>query len=121
MIGQSDLALRHADHALDELKTGSIYGFGTVAQVHLTRTAAHIRAGHIDGAAEAARPVLDLPPERRLATLTDRLKPLASALNGPALRSSTVAAPLRTEIAEYCTTARTRRHELTSSSTESDE
>ncbi len=120
LAGRTDLALSEANRALDQLNSSGIYGFGTVAQLHLTRTAAHVRAGQIDGAAEAARPVLDLPPERRLATLTERLKPLTRVLDRPALRGSTLAGSLRTEIAEYCTAASPTPRELTSSSTESD-
>lgn len=101
-LGETAAALDEAERALTEFDADPRYGFGTVAQVHLTRVFAHVARGELDGAAAAARPVLDLPPPRRLATLTERLRPLAAALGRPALRSSTVAAPLRAEITEFC-------------------
>ena len=114
LAGQTDLALAEADRALNELMANSTYGFGTVAQLHLTRTTAYIQAGQIDGATEAVRPVLSLPPEQRLSTLTERLRPLASVLKRPALRGSAVARSLSTEIVDYCADAVSpSRHELT--------
>lgn len=97
-------AIAATDTALAVFEVDGGYGFGTVAQVHIARTLTYADAGDLDGAAAAVRPVLDLPPERRLATLTGRLKPLAHALGAPALRSSTVAAPLRQELIEFCRT-----------------
>lgn len=101
-LGAPAGALAEADRALSEFAADGGYGFGTVAQVHVTRVLAHVAAGDVDGAALASRPVLDLPAPRRLATLTERLRPLAQVLGRPSLRSSTVGAPLRAEIMEFC-------------------
>lgn len=91
-----------ADAALAVFARDPAYGFGTVAQTHVTKTLAYANAGDLDAAAVAARPVLDLPPERRLATVKDRLRPLARALTAPSLNTSRVAAPLREEITAFC-------------------
>lgn len=81
---------------------GPVVAFGSIAQLHITRAMALKGGGDLDGAASALRPVLDLPPGKRLATITGRLRTLAADLDAAATRSSRVAAPLREEIAEYC-------------------
>jgi len=91
-----------ADAALAVFANDRSYGFGTVAQTHLTKVLAYANAGDLDAAAAAARPLLDLPPDRRLTTLTDRLWPLARALAAPSMATSSVAAPLREEITAFC-------------------
>lgn len=101
-LGDPRRALVEADRALAEFDADGGYGFGTVAQVNVTRVFAHVADGDLDGAAVAARPVLDLPPGRRLATLTERLRPLAALLARPTLRSSTVAGPLREQVTQFC-------------------
>jgi transcriptional regulator with XRE-family HTH domain len=101
-LGDPARALSETDRALAEFDADPGYGFGTVAQVHLTRVFAFVARADLDGAAEAVRPVLDLPRGRRLATLTERLRPLASILDRQAVRGSAVAAPLRAEIVEFC-------------------
>lgn len=103
-LGDPAAALAETKVALAEFETVGGYGFGTVAQVHITQTYAHLAAGDLDGAAAAARPVLNLPPARRLSTLTERLRPLASALGRPPIRSSSVAGPLRADLVEFCGT-----------------
>jgi transcriptional regulator with XRE-family HTH domain len=101
-LGDPAPALAAADRALAGFAADARYGFGTVAQTHLTRALAFAATADLDGAQAAARPVLDLPPGRRLATLTERLRPLAAILSRPAMRTSTVAGPLREEITEFC-------------------
>lgn len=95
-------AQANADAALAVFAADSNYGFGTVAQTHLTKVLAYVNAGDLDAAAAAARPVLDLAPERRLSTLADRLRPLARALAAPSFATSRVAGPLREEITAFC-------------------
>lgn len=101
-LGEHAAAIADTDRALAEFEVDPGYGFGTIAQVHIARCLTFAASGDLDGAATAVRPVLDLPPQRRLATLTGRLKPLARSLGDPKLRSSTVAAPLRQELIEFC-------------------
>jgi transcriptional regulator with XRE-family HTH domain len=101
-ISRHAASLAAADAALAEFELDPEYGFGTVAQTHLTRMLAYANAGDLDAAAVAARPVLDLPQERRLSTLTGRLWPLARALAAPSMATSRVAGPLREEITAFC-------------------
>ncbi len=102
-IARNAAALAAADAALEVFRSDGHYGFGTVAQTHVSKTLAYANAGDLDAAASAARPVLDLPPERRLSTVSGRLAPLARALDAPSLRTSRVAGPLREEIVAFCT------------------
>lgn len=97
-IGRHADALDEADRALMQA-AGSALGFGTIAQIHVTRARAFAARGEIEGAAEAARPVLALPPERRLATVAGRLSLLPAHL-GPA--PSRPALDLAEEIRTYC-------------------
>lgn len=101
-IGAPSRALVEADAALAAFEADGATGFGTIAQTRITKALAFTALGDIDGAAAAARPVLDLPDERRLATLRGRIAPIARTLAAPALCASAVAAPLREEIAEFC-------------------
>lgn len=101
-LGDHDRALDEADIALEVMRTDPRYGFGTIAQTHVTRIIAQLDAGDIDAAADAARPVLDLPRGRRLTTLTDRMRPLSRALDTGPIRDSPVAVALRDEIMDFC-------------------
>jgi transcriptional regulator with XRE-family HTH domain len=107
-IGRHAQAQAAADAALAVFAADPVYGFGTVGQTHVSKTLAYANAGDLDAAAAAARPVLDLPPERHLATLAGRLAPLANALRSPSMRSSSVAGPLGEEIAAFCANSRQR-------------
>lgn len=102
-IGEAGSALAQADQALAAAADEQL-GFGTVAQIHLTRALAHAAVGEIDGAGEAARPVLDLPSDRRLATLTGRIASLGRELERPHLKSA-AAAELAEEIRVFCATS----------------
>lgn len=106
-LGDTTHALAECDRGIAEFRLGG-YGFGTVAQTYVTRAEAQLLAGEIDGAVVDARHVLELPAERRLATVSERLRSLADYLNAPRFASSTVANPLREEILEYCAPAAPR-------------
>jgi transcriptional regulator with XRE-family HTH domain/tetratricopeptide (TPR) repeat protein len=105
-IGQYAPALAEADRALAAPER---LGFGTIGQIQITRALAHAATGDIEAATAAARPVLDLPAERRLATLTARIRPLAD-LPAPALTTRGTRA-LAEEVREFCRT--THRPEIT--------
>jgi hypothetical protein len=101
-IGEPDTALVDADAALELCASAPTAGFGTVAQIHITRGKAHLAAGRIDAAEEALRRVLDLPVPHRLATLTSRLAQLPATLtSNPRLRGRE-AHTLAEEITEFC-------------------
>jgi tetratricopeptide (TPR) repeat protein len=119
--GESELALREADRALTQAATtGGGHGFGTIAQIHLTRAFAHAQADRIEAAAQAARPVLDLPPERRLATLSGRLRTLTAVLDRPGTHGNAVAGLLHEEITAFCG-APTGRPKLTDTPRQEDD
>jgi transcriptional regulator with XRE-family HTH domain len=107
-IGRYAQAQAAADAALAVFEADPVYGFGTIGQTHVSKTLAYANAGDLDAAADAARPVLDLPSERRLSTLAGRLGPLANALRSPSMRTSRVAGPLAEEIIAFCSDSRQR-------------
>ncbi|WP_245594601.1 hypothetical protein [Actinospica robiniae] len=100
-IGEPEEALAEAEAALELCGGEQHIGFGTIAQIHITRGMALTRAGRVDAAAAALRPVLDLPTTRRLATLTNRLAELPASLVGRRLQGRE-AQPLADEIIEFC-------------------
>jgi hypothetical protein len=74
--------------------------------VHLAVTRADLAIarvgdGNIDGAEEALRPTLLLPPERRLAGAMRRMKTLHRELTGPKYASSAKAAGVAEDIASF--------------------
>ncbi|MEU3984431.1 helix-turn-helix transcriptional regulator [Streptomyces sp. NPDC026672] len=79
-IGRPTDALESADRALCLINAQPVRAYGTVAQIHISRAAAHLHLAELDGAYEALRPVLTLSPDRRLAPVTDRLMQLGAGL-----------------------------------------
>ncbi|MFC1418610.1 XRE family transcriptional regulator [Streptacidiphilus cavernicola] len=73
-------ALAEADSALKLLNRQAVRASGTEAQIHIIRATAHLAAGSVDGTYEALRPVLAMPPEKRLDTVAKRLQQLAAAI-----------------------------------------
>ena len=59
-----------------------------------------------DGAAERVRPVLALPPELRIATVTGWLADLDHHLGAGRYRHTPIATDLRQQIRDFTTTAR---------------
>ncbi len=95
-IGDAAGALRETQDAL----TGrvSTHPYGTVAQVRIVQGFAHLTLGQPDGTAEAVRSVLALPPERRLDTVTRRVRELAIALARSSLADTEPGRHLQAEI-----------------------
>ncbi|WP_281912359.1 helix-turn-helix domain-containing protein [Streptomyces olivaceus] len=79
-IGRAPQALRAADRALHLLSTQPVRAYGTLAQIHISRAAAHLALGEPEGAHQALRPVLALAPDRRLSPVTDRLEEISRTL-----------------------------------------
>ncbi|MFJ8273803.1 helix-turn-helix domain-containing protein [Streptomyces sp. NPDC094154] len=80
-IGRPERALRAADNALALMASQTVRAYGTVAQIHISRAAAQLAVGEAEGAHEALRPVLALPADHRLATVSERLTELSSGLS----------------------------------------
>ncbi|MEV0589427.1 helix-turn-helix transcriptional regulator [Nonomuraea sp. NPDC050310] len=72
--------------------------YGTIAQVHISQGFAHLALGEPDGTLDALRPVLALPPERRLDTVNRRLTELARSVAGSPLGASGPGRALQTDI-----------------------
>lgn len=106
-VGRPTDALRSADNALALLSAQSVRAYGTEAQIHISRAAAHIAADEAEGALEALAPVLALPPDHRLAPVTSRLAELSSGISQPSA-GGTAAVGLRQSIEAYCVNAAPR-------------
>ncbi|WP_316762714.1 XRE family transcriptional regulator [Streptomyces herbicida] len=100
-VGEPAEALRAADNALTLLTTQPVRAYGTEAQIHISKAAAHLATGEAEGALDALAPVLALPPDHRLAPVTMRLRELTAVLGrGPSAGSVRVG--LRGAIEEFC-------------------
>jgi transcriptional regulator with XRE-family HTH domain len=76
--GDPEGALRVAGQATSQ-SPGEQVGYGTFAQIGIGRARARLIQRDLPGAAREVAPVLALPPERRLVTLTGKLMELAAA------------------------------------------
>jgi hypothetical protein len=75
------------------------------AQIRAAAAIARIRTGELDGAAEEVAPVLSLPPQFRIATVTGWLDDLRRRLNGYQYLGSPLAVSLRDQILQFTTEA----------------
>ena len=94
-IGELDHALREADQALAEYRVGVQRAYGTELQIHVSRALGQVLRGGLDEAAEALRPVLAAPSEKRPATVAARLVELTGALRDPRYAGSREAGTMR--------------------------
>ncbi|MFF1767866.1 hypothetical protein [Streptomyces sp. NPDC058249] len=74
--------------------------YGTEAQIHISRAAAHLATGEAEGALEALAPVLALPPDHRLAPVTQRLHELTSGI-GRGTSPGSAAVGLRAAVEDF--------------------
>jgi 2'-5' RNA ligase len=100
-VGDPDTALAETDTALGAYDTGNQRSYGTEAQIHITRATSYLLKDQLDGVTDALRPVLALPTDHRLHTVTRRLTQLGHVLTRPRLARSVDAAALRAEIESY--------------------
>ena len=82
--GDPEGALRVAGQATSQ-SPGEQVGYGTFAQIGIGRARARLIQHDLPGAAREAAPVLELPPERRLITMTGKLMELAAACEAAAM------------------------------------
>ncbi len=101
-IGSPSDALAEAEAALVQMARKPVRAYGTEAQLHISRAAAHIAMGTPDGALEALVPVLSLPPEQRLDTVTRRLQNLAVTVARSQLACAPAARDLHGAVEVYC-------------------
>lgn len=96
-------AVQHVERAGAAWRDGEQWAYGTWAQVQIGAAMAHAMGGEPEGASLALQPVLNEPTERRLATVTTRLRnEVISLLANSAIGQSKAAALLHEQITDYC-------------------
>lgn len=99
--GDPDSALRAADGAEAYWKAGGAKVTATWAQVKAGAALAHLRKDSLDGAASQLRPVLEVPPEQRIRTVTGYLDEADRMLRDRRFAGSTICTGLREQIREF--------------------
>ncbi len=102
-LGETEAAVHALEHALqlyeaDEASTGS-YAHSAVTRVDLAISLLHL--GRLDHAVEVVRPVLTLPPERRLAGVIRRFEVLRPLLLSGPFRDSPAARELDEQLEAF--------------------
>ncbi|MGW4034347.1 helix-turn-helix transcriptional regulator [Streptomyces sp. NPDC004838] len=113
-IGAHLDALTSAEWALDQLRAQPGRAYGTEAQIHITRAAAIIGIDQPDGVMEALAPVLAMPPEQRLAPITQRMQDLGQAMARGRAATGSVTVAARQALEEWCADSASRRLALSS-------
>jgi hypothetical protein len=80
---------------------GETHGHGAAALAGISLAEARLRAGSVDGAAEALAPVLDLPESRRIDPIPQRLTRVRGELARHACRGSVQARDLAGRIEAF--------------------
>lgn len=101
--GDPDEALRAAGAADDWWAAGGTRVTATWAQVRAGAAMAYLLKDSLDGAAAELLPVLDLPGELRIRTVTGYLDEVAAMLSADRFAGSGTGTDLRSRIAEFCT------------------
>jgi tetratricopeptide (TPR) repeat protein len=99
--GDADSALRAAAMADARWAAGHRKVAANWAQIRVGAGMAYLMKGALDGAAEQVTPILELPPELRISTITRYLDNLDRLLNQPRFASSNIASKLSQEIREF--------------------
>ena len=100
-LGNPENALRAAATADACWAAGDPKVAGTWAQVRVGAGMAHLLNDELDGAAEEVAPVLQLPPELRMGTVTGYTTNLDRRLEEPRFKRSPIAVRLRDQLAEF--------------------
>jgi hypothetical protein len=103
--GDIDGALRAAAVADQGWAAGDPHIPGTWAQVRIGAAIAHLLNDSLDGAVEQVTPVLTMPPEFRIATVTGWLADLDDRLTSGRFAHSPAASGLRQQIREFTANA----------------
>ncbi|KAF4405602.1 XRE family transcriptional regulator [Streptomyces lycii] len=88
--------------ALDAVTTQQPHSYGTSAQMHIAMAQAHLALRDSDGATDALRPVLAMPPDHRLEPVIRRMRDLSTTM-ARTRASGAAGAALRGEINDWCT------------------
>lgn len=103
--GDPDGALRAAALADSSWAAGEPMVKANWAQIRVGAALAHIDRGDLDAAIDNVMPVLDIPPEFRVATVTAYTDNLARRLNDPRLLRTRAVTALRSQIREFSSAA----------------
>jgi hypothetical protein len=103
--GDADSALRAAVAADQGWAAGDPHIPGTWAQIRIGAAIAHLLKDSLDGAIEQVTPMLAMPPEFRIATVTGWLADLDRYLFGRRYGSSPAASCLRQQIRDFTANA----------------
>jgi tetratricopeptide (TPR) repeat protein len=99
--GDATGALKTAAAAEQGWAAGAPRNPSTWAQVRIGAAIAHLAQGSLDGAAEQVGPVLALPPEMRITTVTGWLADLDQVLSRPQFADSRLAGGIRREVHQF--------------------
>jgi hypothetical protein len=99
--GDPDGALRAAEEADAYWNAGGGKVTATWAQVRAGAAMAWVMKGSVDGAAGQLAPVLELPADQRIRTVTGYLDEISEMIRAPRFAGSAVAAQLGEQIREF--------------------
>jgi hypothetical protein len=99
--GDPDSALRAAAAADAYWEAGAAKVAATWAQVRAGAAMAYLLKNSLDGAAAELAPVLELPPELRIQTVTGYLDEIGAMLAAPRIADSSLGSGLRQQITEF--------------------
>jgi len=105
--GDPDGALRAAREADAYWDAGGGKITATWAQVRAGAAMAYLLKDSLDGAADQLGPVLDLPPDQRISTITGYLHQVSQILQSPHWGQSPLAMQLGSQIKDFTSTAAT--------------
>ena len=80
---------------------GEVFRYTLEARARIDLSTARLRAGALDAAAQAIRPVLALPPAKRTLELPQRMRVISAELAKPIFRDSPLARDLGDQIEEF--------------------
>jgi hypothetical protein len=104
-LGDPDTALRAVEIADSAWASGTPLVTATWAQVRLAAGIAHIMKGDLDGTLTEFTPVLSLPPEYRMATITGYTSQMDQRLRQRRFQDNAMAVEIRQQIHEFNFTA----------------
>jgi hypothetical protein len=103
--GDAAAAIQAAADADAGWAAGEQHIRGTWAQVRIGAAIAHLLRGQLDGTAEELAPVLDMPPDFRIATVTGWLADLDAQLASGRHADGPVAISIRRQIRDFTAAA----------------
>jgi DNA-binding transcriptional regulator YiaG len=104
-LGAPDEAVATADEALVLSRSQPVRSYATEAQIHLNRVDVFLELGDVEASAGALQPVLQLPANRRLQTLTRRVTQIGDTLAAPRFAGNSLAASLSEQAADFALTS----------------